>query len=270
MKTRASYVSNSSSSSFLLKESKATRNLTSKDWNDMIISLFKDYENRLEDSRRMEKEYGFEENSHPLFCAFDMKTDRAEAEAYMKNILEGWTASNCVIKDGKILQRGDNVEDKWHRFCEKIGKMIEDEMEEEMGCSYANAWVRIYSRNEIRDKEFPPVVDVGFADGTCKRVNVDEKYLKMLEDKWDEMGICDNYEVLKDKKTRFAIHFDENEYTSIEGVLDEEGDWETEYWSYERLCEVFAKWLVAHGKVPPEFSWQDLVNDTLTVNMHEG
>ena len=56
-------------------------------------------------------------------------------------------------------------------------------MMEEKGCDYAGAWVRIHSRNEIR--ESPPVVDVRYADGTCERINVDEKYLKMLEDKWD-------------------------------------------------------------------------------------
>ena len=268
MKTRTSYVSNSSSSSFLLKESKATRNLTSKDWNDMITSLFKDYEHRLEESRRMEKEYGFEEDSHPIFCAFDMKTDRAEAESYLKEILEGWTASNCVIKDGNVLRCKGDVGDKWHRFCEKIGKMIEDEMVEERGCGYANAWMHIYNRDSIRDN--PPDVDVEYSDGTYKRIKADEKYLRMLEDKWDEMGICDNYDVLKNEKTRFAIHFEENEYASIEGVADDDGEWETESWSYGRLCEVFAKWLVEHGKVPSDFSWRSLLDDTLTVNMHEG
>ena len=57
MKTRFSYVSNSSSSSFLLKESNATKNLTSKDWNEMIVSLFNDYENRLDEHLRIEKEF---------------------------------------------------------------------------------------------------------------------------------------------------------------------------------------------------------------------
>ena len=268
MKTRYSYVSNSSSSSFLLKESKATKNLTSKDWNEMIVSLFKNYENRLEDCLRLAKELGLEKDAHPLFCAFDMKTDRAEAESYMKGILEGWTASNCVIRNGKIKLRKRDVECQWLMFCKKVAKLVENEMMEERGCDYAGAWVRIHSRNEIR--ESPPVVDVRYADGTCERINVDEKYLKMLEDKWDEMGICDNYDVLKNEKTRFAIHFSENEYAFIEGVLDEGGGWETEPWTYGRLCEVFAKWLVEHGKVPPDFSWRSLIDDTITVNMHEG
>lgn len=268
MKTRYSYVSNSSSSSFLLKESKATKNLTSKDWNEMIVSLFEDYENRLEDFLRIEKELKLKKDSHPLFCAFDMKTDRAEAESYMKDILEGWMASNCVIRNGKMQLRSKDVIYKWHAFCEKIRMLVENEMIEDMGCDYANAWVRINSRNEIR--EYPPVVDVSYADGTWKRINVDGKYLRMLEEKWDEMGLCDNYDVLKNEKTRFAIHFDENECASIEGVSDEEGKWETESWSYGRLCEIFAKWLVEHGKVPSDFSWRSLLDDTLTVNMHEG
>lgn len=268
MKTRYSYVSNSSSSSFILKESKATKNLTSKDWNEMIVSLFKNYENRLEDCLRLEKEFGLEKDSHPLFCAFDMKTDRAEAESYMKDILKGWIASNCIIRNGKIKLHKKDVECQWLMFCKKVAKLVENEMMEGRGCDYAHAWVCIYSKNEIR--ESPPVVDVRYADGTYKRINVDEKYLKMLEDKWDEMGICDNYEVLKNEKTRFAIHFDENEYASIEGVLDEEGKWETESWTYGRLCEVFAKWLVEHEKVPSDFSWRSLMDDTLTVNMHEG
>ena len=270
MKTRFSYVSNSSSSSFLLKESNATKNLTSKDWNEMIVSLFNDYENRLEEHLRIEKEFELDRDSHPLFCVFDMKTDREEAESYMKDILKGWTASNCVIRNGKMELCGNEVEFKWIMFCEKIEKMVENEMTEKMGCDYANTWVRIHSRNEIR--ECPPVVYVRYADGTNGRIEMDGKYLKMLEDKWDEMGICDNYEVLKNEKTRFAIHFDDNEYASIEGVSesDEKGEWETEPWSYGRLCEVFAKWLVEHGKVPSDFSWHSLMDDTLTVNMHEG
>ena len=158
MKTRYSFVSNSSSSSFLLKESKATKNRTSKDWNEMIVSLFKNYENRLEDCLSLAKELRLEKDNHPLFCAFDMKTDRAEAESYMKGILEGWTASNCVIRNGKIKLRKRNVECQWLMFCKKVAKLVENEMMEEKGCDYAEAWVRIHSRNEIR--EYPPVVDV--------------------------------------------------------------------------------------------------------------
>jgi hypothetical protein len=268
MKTRYSYVSNSSSSSFLLKESKATKNLTSKDWNEMIVSLFKDYENRLEDCLRIERELELEKDNHPLFCAFDMKTDRAEAELYMKDILEGWMASNCLIRNGKMQLCKKNVEYEWLKFCQKIRMMVENELIEERGCDYASAWFHIQSRDEIR--KYPPVVDVIYANGTRKRINVDEKYLKMLEDKLDEMGLCDNYDVLKNEKTRFAIHFDENEYASIEGVSDEKGEWETKSGSYERLCEVFAKWLVGHGKVSSDFNWRSLMDDTLTVNMHEG
>ena len=73
---------------------------------------------------------------------------------------------------------------------------------------------------------------------------MDGKYLKMLEDKWDEMGICDNYEVLKNEQTRFAIHFDDNEYASIEGVSDEKGEWETEPWS---CLDVSVSGELAHG-----------------------
>ncbi len=268
MKTRSSYVSNSSSSSFILKESKATRHLTGKDWNEMIISLLPNYRKRCKESIDAEREYGLEHDDYPVFCAFDMKKDRDEATRYLKDILEGWTASNCIIKDGKLKQRKGDVGYAWHKFLQKVGMMVEDEMVDERGYAYADAWVHCHDREDIRGWE--QVVDVQTTDGSFRRLKVDEKYLKMLEDKWDEMGICDNYQVLQSAKARFAVHFDENEYCCIKGVTDDNGDWETESFTYGRLCEVFAKWLVAHGKVPSDFSWHTLVNDTLTVNMHEG
>ena len=267
MKTREGYVSNSSSSSFILKATKAIERLTASDWNEMILDLFEDYDKKVEECRRMEKEYNLEKDRHPVFCAFDTKTDRGEAEEYLKDILEGWTASNCVIKEGKLLERKRSVEGTWEKVCKKVSDLVESEMVDERGYDFADAWIHCHNKNDIQ-RGFD--VDVQDSNGNFQRLKIDEKYLKILEDKWNELGICDNYDVLKNKKARFAIHFDENEYCSIKGIASEGKRWETESFSYGRLCEIFGRWLVKHKKVPKDFDWRELIDATLTVNMHEG
>ena len=268
MKTRSNYVSNSSSSSFILKESKATRNLTGNDWNEMIVDLFQNYGERLRECEENEEKYGFRHDPHPIFCAFDMKTDRKEAESYLKDVLDGWTATNCHMKDGILVETKRSWDDAWRRYVMKIGKRIEDEAVQETGGKWADAYLWCMNRDEIRNLRHS--VRVLMKDGSVLSMEVPEKYLNMLEDKWDEMGICDNYDILKNKKARFAVHFDENEYYDMNGVSEDGGMWETESYTYERVCEVFAKWLVEHGRVQAGFTWRDLVKDTLTVNMHEG
>ena len=52
MKIRNNYVSNSSSSSFILEDIPALASLTSADWNEMLKGLYNNYEKTMKRRRR--------------------------------------------------------------------------------------------------------------------------------------------------------------------------------------------------------------------------
>lgn len=266
MKTRFNYVSNSSSSSFILMETPAIAGLTGKDWNEMIVSLYEDYGKRMEECRKFEKEWGAESSKYPIFCAFDMMTDRDEAERELMTLLDGWKSLFSVMHNGILEKRDTDAEEEWDDFCGKVEREIEREHEKD--CDYVTAYINPARRRDIRDEDYCEVTIE--RNGKLERKPLDEKWMKLLEEKWDEIGICTNADVLKSDLARFVVHFDENEFCNLKGVLDRTGEWETEDCTYMRLCEVFGKWLVEHGRVPKDFNWRVLFDSTLTMNMHEG
>lgn len=264
MKTREGYVSNSSSSSFIVEAFDGIESLTGDDWRGMLRELYKDYDKAVERHRRHVLENGFEDWAYP-FCAFDLRTERAEAEKELHEQLDGWIASNSRLVDGKIERCDFDVEEDWRDFCDSVSEEIEERMLESH--EDAHVWLSAETRDGIRN-EYNRVI-VWDKGREATELPVDEEYLKRLEEKWDSLGVCTNADVLASDRACFAVHFDENEYCGIVGVCDNDG-WETEPYTYDRLCEIFGKWLASHGKVPAGFDWHSFLDHTLTVNMHEG
>lgn len=266
MKTRRGYVSNSSSSSFILEEIPAIAWMTTDDWNGMLRDLYEHYDEAVERHRRFLEDEGYAPDPYDFFCAFDMKTDGKLADEVLGDQLDGWMAYGSCIHDGILEKRDVSVE--WEEFTDEVEEQVKDEFSNEhdiCGCSSLES----QSRKGIRS---PYNFVYAIEDGKEKDMPVPEKYLAMLEKKWDELGCCTNRDVMLSDKARFVVHFDENEYCSLKGMDEEEGkgNWETESFTYDRLCEIVAGWLVSHGKAPAGFTWHDLRNATLTVNMHEG
>jgi len=249
-------------------ESPAIAGLTSDDWREMIKDLYVDYGKRMEEHRKfLEENKDIKDWCYP-FCAFDLKTERAEAEKELLKQLEGWSACYSAMHNGVVEKTESDVLEEWEEYCESKQNEVEKSLDGLY--DYVNVdFMFSMSRKDIRDKTYGPRIIAWKGE---KRIDipVDEAILQDLENKWDELGICDNADVLKSGKARFVVHFDDNEYCALDGVDSEMAGWETESYTYGRLCEVFANWLVQHGKVPADFDWHELVNDTLTVNMHEG
>lgn len=270
MKTRNNYVSNSSSSSFILMDTDAVSQLSSKDLREALQSLYKNYAKIVAEHREYMLKNGYEDDTEFPFCVFDMRTEREEAVAMLKDILEGWTASNCFIKDGVLQPTKEFVEEQFEDFMRRLEQRVERNYLRHKGICNAYAHFYVHDRDDITDGDATKVY-VYYDDGTSSVMPLDKKYADQLLAKWDSMGLCTNADVLENEKARFAFHFDENEYCMLKGMQDEDTKkWETEFYTYGRLCEVLAKWLVAHGKVKDGFTWHDLVDATLTVNMHEG
>lgn len=256
MKTRQSYVSNSSSSSFILLNVPCISSMTAVDWTDMIKSLIPDYE-------KVEKEC----HGQP-FCVYDLSTEREEATTKFGGFLSGWLA-DCALIDGKLKIRHNRCNaSRWRSFCNYVEALIIAELSGKYGDD-VSVWLCADSFAEIRN-----IRCVNFTYNDNGKMSApqsfSEKYLKMLEDKWIELGMCDNYQVLVHPSSRIAVHFDDNAYCYLKDIGDNAKGMKTESYTYERVCEVFAKWLVKNGKAPKGFKWKDLYDATLTYNMHEG
>lgn len=267
MRIRAGYVSNSSSSSFILMASASIAGLTSDDWKEMLKDLYRNYESRVKEHEKFLRENDFDDDGYFPFCVFDLNTERDEATKTLLDVLEGWKSSHSVIHNGVLEASKTDVLFEWRDYCESIENEIEDELSDKYDYIHVN--INPSDRDSIRNSKYSCSIDAWNKKKHYK-IQVREKYLKALENKWDELGICDNADVMKNAKSRFVVHFDENEYCFIDGIDDEGAGWNTEAYSYGRLCEIFARWLVEHKKVPSDFDWHELVDDTLTVNMHEG
>ena len=131
MKIRSGYVSNSSSSSFILKETPAIAGLNSQDWNTMIAELCPDYEKRVESSRKMAEENGWEVDEHPVFSAFDLKTEKPAAEKELKSLLEGWHATGCRKKYGVVVECKSSPYDEFVESCEQVEQEALDDIRDE-------------------------------------------------------------------------------------------------------------------------------------------
>jgi len=274
MKIRMNYVSNSSSCSSVIEDSPLLASLTSADWDGMLKSLYKDYDEAMKEHRREIESEGIEDWAYP-FCAFDLKTERAEAEKELAGILEYWNSNRCVMKNGRLVKIKSEIDfdinEDWVEYCRRMEDRLECELEEKYRgkFDYVSADLVVYQRRYINDIHM--YVNGYDSTGHLTKIKVPRKYMNAMIAKWDSIGICTNLQVLQNEKARFAIHFDEDEYCMLDGVTEDQScGWETEALSYERLCEVFAKWFVQHGKVPAGFTWKDLYDATLTYNMHEG
>ena len=126
--------------------------------------------------------------------------------------------------------------------------------------------------NEIDDESYTSNrIEVNKKKKSTFHLPLGERWINALQYLKRELGICTMFDVMINKQAALAIHFDENEYMQLEGIWDEDTKkWKTECATWDRLCEVIAKYLVAHNLVDANFTWKDLSNATLAVNMHEG
>lgn len=128
-----------------------------------------------------------------------------------------------------------------------------------------------------------------------KKKKVPDYLDKVVRELYKHYGVLTNHDVLMCDFSRFLFHFGDNDIYNLEGTTtagkneklykNPKTEWEkehnaevkssiyeTEPYSIERVCEVLFNWFKSHGKLNglDRETWKSLYNDVVAVTMHEG
>lgn len=245
MKIRTDYVSNSSSSSFIIGNSK-------------FMEYFKIGKKQLIDTLKAL----LPEKDHKRFRVYDMKQERdVKALEKIEGCLAGFSCTLSYIdrKHGDRLTSGDNGYDIW--------------------CKFKDAFIDFYDvwnwDDWNKDDDYYRYVWTYDKDGKCtdsKKVKPPKWMIDAIKKVRHDSGVITNWEAAHRPETRFVIHFDDNVICSLKGFQDygkkdefatpyfnrktltkeqkeknkqiRESKWETESYSLDRLCEILMTYWV--------------------------
>ena len=270
MKVRRDFISNSSSSSFIIacyENSFVDRHgLSKEDFREAFIDLL-----------------GGKEPYASVFSIYDkdIKEDLEYINSDATDYLKDWKSMRMMYDNNKkeyVLSRGDNV-------------VNFDEIYEKLRDIYGLP----YSYDIINDN----------SNKCSKYVKSLKKYVyrpiplhvkKLVRELYEYYGILTNKDVLNAEFSRFLVHFGENDVWSLRGS-DEPGKnedkwdnphseyekefndkvdkslWESDSQTIERVVEILFNWFRDHGKLKdlkPDETWKSLMNDIVAATMHEG
>ena len=281
MKLRTDYVSNSSSSSFILAGDKnsftSKFKLKKQDFIDAIIDLSGGKEKYDEYVAKHKNKYwhGSWFEVYDKKVTKDMKHINSNATNYLKNWYSG------IIYYDKIHQtvrkdHGHNMS----KYMEAYDALRE---------AYNLPWSYDFEAKTNYSSHYDSKTNRFITKAVPKHID------KTVRELHDFYGVMSNYDVLMCDFARFLFHFGDNDIYNLEGTMtasknDElyenpTSDWEkqhneevkqslyeTESHSIQRVCEVLFNWFKSHGKLAglKDETWNDLYNDVLAVTMHEG
>ena len=309
MKIRTDYVSNSSSSSFVLGQNEMFEffNTTKTDIMDALIEAYgrKNYESEVASVAKSIAEHPDWHEDDIKFGSFgpiwvyDLwdKNDRREAIERWGGLLKEWDANHCHFvndPEGKVVRIGANTISKFNSIVDGVADIMDiSRWDLRELSSSAKCKLERFIRSNERD---PKTGVFGHYEPMPEYVG---EFLRSLR---TEAGIMTNLDVLKSKVARFFVHADDNQLPYGESS-DPDEKFDTESYSYDRMCEVLLRNMVKLGKINPndpkflEFmkiddkylsasdkklgviydffngkflTWRDLKDITMTWNMHEG
>ena len=270
MKIRSDYVSNSSSSSFVIANCELIDhfNITKQDILDALIDTYgrDDYDRNAKQREKYAKE-------HPEYCekelkyghfgpfwVYDMtdKNDRKEAIDLWGKLLKGWDANNCkAMDDGKISSDSaySTYRDIMDKICEVYGISFWDLRDYTQHPIKKNLPMK-FVRSSNKDQKTGCYGHYEPIDG-----EVVDFALKLRKD----LGILTNLDVIKSKVARFFVHADDNELCgeklSEDGKEDKvwdgkknawtvgKGKWQTQSYTFDRICEIVLEYLEKKGRI---------------------
>ena len=265
MKIRQDYVSNSSSSSFVLANMEFFNHfdITKDDILNALVDAYgveayKKSKVRILKSVKEHPDWYEDDlkwNSFGPFYVYDLSIpdERKEAVARWGDLLKNWTANNCRYVSGKGCGAKQITIDPLS---------IQD---------YNTAISGIANVYDISEYELEDVAS-GKSPRGCKRfVRTNEKdpktgmyghyepiskeLVKVVREMRKNSGIMTNLDTIKSKVARFFVHADDNELPcSDSDECDEshKGKRQTEGYTYDRVCEMILDYLVKIGKVKPD------------------
>ena len=254
MKIRTDFVSNSSSSSFIIGESEIFQNfaITKQDILDALIDAYnaEAYEKDVERCRKSCEKYpeyyakNIKYNDYGPIYVYDLsdENDRNKAIDMWGELLSDWTSTNTHFgDDGKVYIGADNVR-RFENIVDNIAK-IHGAYEWSI-MSYILGETTEVPKKFIRSNEKDPETgNYGHYEP------LDQNVIETIKELKEKVGYMTNLDVLKCDLARFFIHADDNGLPCC-GHKDE--NYDSEEGTYDRVCEIIYNYLVKKGKIKPD------------------
>lgn len=280
MKVRTDFVSNSSSSSFILAGNKGTFaakfKLNKQDFVDAIIGLSGGKAAYDEYVVAHKSKYwdGTWFNVYDKKVAKDKKRINSDATHYLKEWHSG------IIRYDKIHQQ---VYKDYGYSLAKYARAY-DTLRETFGLPWTYDF----------DVKTNYVESCDAKTHKWTKKSVPKHVDKVVRELHDYYGVMSNYDVLMCDFARFLFHFGDNDIYRLEGVevpgkhenkfgtrteyaikhdkAIDNSIYESNSHSIQRVCEVLFNWFKSQGKLIglKDETWKDLYNDVIAVTMHEG
>lgn len=281
MKLRTDYVSNSSSSSFILagdKKSFVSKfKLKKQDFIDAIIDLSggKELYDEYVAKHKSKTWHGSWFEVYDKKVAKDMKYINSNATNYLKDWYNGITYYDKIHQTFR--------KDHGHNLSKYM--KVYDALRE----AYNLPWSYDFEAKTNYSSHYDSKTNRFIMKAVPKHID------KTVRELHDLYGVMSNYDTLMCNFARFLFHFGDNDIYNLDGIIvasknDElyenpVSDWEklhneevkqslyeTKSHSIQRVCEVLFNWFKSHGRLVglKDETWNDLYNDVLAVTMHEG